>query len=159
LNEILTLHSSWNSPDGIIIAGQNVIIAKVSLITQGAAAQETIVYEGTYELGWSATELRLNKDVFAGVSAGAIIKFYYTSSGNTQIKFQDAAWSGIDISHDPHVSATENAILELPSSETSYGLTLTAPMLNTILTVDDDWGPTGLIFKGQQGTLSKITIK
>jgi hypothetical protein len=161
LNEILTLHSSWNSPDGIIIAGQNAIIAKVSLITQGAAvAPETVVYEGTYELGWGITELTLNKDVFEGVAAGAVMKFYYTSSGNAQIKFHDATWGTIDISHDPNVSATDNAVLELPSGETSYGITLTASMLNTILTVTDGWGsPAGLLFKGQEGTLSKITIK
>jgi hypothetical protein len=159
LNEILTLHSSWNSPDGIIIAGQNTIIAKISLITKGGGAAETTVYEGTYTLDWSGAELRLNKDVFAGASAGSTMTFYYTSSGEAQVKFQDANWTAIDVSADPNSDAGNAGIIKLPSTETSYGVTLTAAMLNSILTVDDGWSATGLIFKGQQGTISKITIK
>jgi hypothetical protein len=144
--------------NAIIMQGSDWIISKVSIITAGAPA-ETTIYEGPYELDWKGTELRLNKDIFAGLPAGSILTFYYVSSGNAQVKFQDANWGGINISSDPHASASDNAILELPASETSYGITLTAAMLNTILTVDDGRGPTGLIFKGQEGTINKITIK
>jgi hypothetical protein len=144
--------------NGIIMQGSDWAVSKVSIITAGAPV-ETTIYQGPYELSWSGVEIRLNKDIFTGLAAGSIMTFYYVSSGNTQVKFQDANWGGIDISSDPHASTSDNAVLELPASETSYGITLTAAMLNTILTVDDGWGPTGLIFKGQEGTINKITIK
>ncbi|KAA6299945.1 MAG: hypothetical protein EZS26_003915, partial [Candidatus Ordinivivax streblomastigis] len=157
LTRILTYVASWNNPAGLIIAGQNVIIAKISLIT--SASVETPVYEGSYELDWDATELRLNKDVFTGVSTGSTLTFYYVGSGDPQVKFQDANWTALDVSADANSDAGNAGIIKLPNAETSYGVTLTADMLNAILTVEDGWSTTGLIFKGQQGTISKITIK
>jgi hypothetical protein len=66
----------------------------------------------------------------------------------------DANWTKI-IFDDPNFTGES---LELPADGSSYEVTLTADILNTILTVTDGWSETAIVFKGQQVIISKITI-
>ncbi|KAA6300684.1 MAG: hypothetical protein EZS26_003172 [Candidatus Ordinivivax streblomastigis] len=160
LTRILTYVASWNNLAGTIIAGQNVIIAKITLITKGGGAAETTIYDDPIDLvGWG-NNFSILKKAFENVKAGSTMTVYYTPTGSdTQIKLNDDDWKVIELIGDPNFSS-QWGTLTLPGDATSYEITLTADVLTRILTYVASWNnPAGLIIAGQNVTISKITIK
>jgi hypothetical protein len=160
LNKIVDNVDNGNA---IIIQGSDWIITKITLITKVAAAPAEIVVDETpHTVGWSGEgeggAFRVNKDKFANLQAGNILKFYYNVAGdNPQLKIQDASWAAIAID-DPSYSE-QYGVLGVDPNASYYAWTVNAEIVNKIMTVvgyDND--PTALVIAGQSVVVTKITI-
>ncbi|MDR3251494.1 MAG: hypothetical protein LBT42_07540 [Tannerella sp.] len=154
LDKILAVDDGW-STTAIIIAGQNVIVSKISVIVKGTATETTLV-EGDTEFSWSMS-LRINKEHLSTAKAGSMLKFYFSSlSDNAQIKLQDANWATLTVDT-PEFDAQWGTITVPPGSD-AYEIPLTQALLDVILSVDDGWSTTAIIANGQNLTVSKVTL-
>jgi hypothetical protein len=155
LNTILTVEDGW-SQTAMMLTGAGAIVSKVSILV-GSAPEETVISEETVDFGNWANTLRLYKESFEGVRAGAILKLYYTASDNPQFALQDANWAKVAIPDDPNFDAQYGSV-SVPVDGTSYEIVLTQAILDVILTVDDGWSTTAIILGGQNMTISKVTL-
>jgi hypothetical protein len=156
------IYGEWSTtePAAIIIQGGDWIINKITIIT--SAPSETAVWQGNWTATWTGDDaLRVYKAdlTAAGLKAGKKLVFYYTSTGggDAQLKIQDANWGAIAVD-DPNYNSTYGT-LTVDAAATSYEWTMTADIVNTIMTTDDGWSDTGLVLMGQNCSLSKITVK
>jgi hypothetical protein len=156
LNKILSVDDGW-STTAIIIAGQQLVVSKIATVIKGAPA-ETVISEETVDFGSWANTLRINKESFEGVRAGTILKLYYTATAeNPQFALQDANWAKVDIPDDPNFDPQWGSV-NVPADGTTYEIVLTQAILDVILTVDDGWSTTAIIFGGQNMIVSKVTL-
>jgi hypothetical protein len=156
LHTILTVDDGW-SPSAILLTGSGAIISKVSIIT-GSEPEETVIMDTPVEFGSWANTIRIYKESLEGVRAGTIMKLYYTAGqGTPQIAMQDANWAKVAIPDDPNFDPQWGSIT-VPSDGTTYEIVLTQAILDVIMTVDDGWSTTAIVFGGQDMTVTKITL-
>ncbi|MDR1683178.1 MAG: IPT/TIG domain-containing protein [Candidatus Symbiothrix sp.] len=155
LNTILSVEDGW-STTAIIVGGQNVIISKVSTIVKGGL-KETVISNESVDLGSWTNSLRLYKESFDGVHAGAILKMYIITGENPQFALQDANWAKVAIPDDPNFDLEWGSV-SVPADATTYEVVLTQAILDVILTVDDGWSTTAIILGGQNMTINKVSI-
>jgi hypothetical protein len=142
---------------GIIIQGSDWIFTKITLTTPGGKT-ETVIMDTPVDFGAWANTIRISKESFGGVRAGAILKLYYTASGGTpQFALQDANWTKVAIPDDPNFDSQWGSVT-VPEDGTTYEIVLTQAILDIILTVDDGWSTTAIVLGGQNMTVSKITL-
>lgn len=109
---------------------------------------ENVIYDGPmFDLGnWDAGGLRLPRELFVGVPAGAEMIFSLSAPDGGQIQINDVNWSQI------------GDIFDVPAGASSYTVTLTQQMLDAAINLEDQWGQTGLVLNGQKAVISKIAI-
>jgi hypothetical protein len=149
LDHILSTDDGW-SETALVIQGQNLIISKVSIIV--TAPSETVIMDETRDLGsWTGEAdggaFRLYKSSFTDLSAGSILKFYFTVTGSGQLQINDANWA-----QQGDILAFEDA------SKTSYELEMTQEFLDHILSTNDGWSETALVVQGQNLIISKVSV-
>jgi len=122
----------------------------------GSGLVETVIWEGIWELQWGECP-RLNKEFFQGVPPGSLLKVYLvvTRDGGADLAFIDANWGKLFTDHpdsksDGTVGVTEGA--------TDVTITLTAEILQTILSVSDGWSQTALMLQGEGAIVSKVSV-
>ena len=122
----------------------------------GMGFTETVIWEGPWVLQWSDCP-RLNKDIFESIPAGSTLKVYLTvtNSGSADLAFIDANWGKINTGHPDSKGDFTVAVFE---GTTSIEIELTAEILHRILTTDDGWSQTGLMFQGDGAILAKASV-
>ncbi|MDR1527153.1 MAG: hypothetical protein LBS46_05730 [Dysgonamonadaceae bacterium] len=122
----------------------------------GSGIVETVIFEGLQELSWG-DPIRLNKEYFESVPAGSKMKVTLsTIASGASIAFSDANWAKITVDHpdfDPQWGT-----VSLPEGTTTVEVTLTADILNTILTVSDGWSQSAILLNGSGAVVSKVSI-
>lgn len=108
---------------------------------------EMAIYEGMFDLGnWDAGGLRLYKENFAGVPAGAKLVFHVSASAAAQIQLNDANWG-------------QFGMIDIAAGSTRAEYELSADNLNQILTTDDGWSTTAIVVNGHTAIISKVTVE
>ncbi|WP_340111743.1 IPT/TIG domain-containing protein [Maribellus mangrovi] len=150
LDNILN-NSPWG--DGLIIQGQDWIIAKVSIIT--TTASETVIFEGPKAINWGDAAIA-PISAFDGVNPGAILKIYFEQTENWgQAQINNGNWAVIpfdELGGDGYI--TTNTYDD--KSVTEQELVLTSAVLDNIRN-NAPWDD-GLIIQGQDWIITKITI-
>ncbi|MDR2806398.1 MAG: hypothetical protein LBB85_12335 [Dysgonamonadaceae bacterium] len=122
----------------------------------GSGIVETVIYEDLKELTWG-DPIRLNKEFFETVPAGSKLKVTLsTIAAGASIAFSDANWAKLAVDHpdfDPQWGT-----IPLPEGTTSLEVTLTADILNNILTVSDGWSQSAIMLTGSGAMISKVSI-
>src|SRR5690554_851869 len=154
LHTILTVSDGW-SQTGIMLNGNDVMVSKVSIIV-GTEPEEVPVLEGTHDLRWD-NPIRIYKEDLEGVRAGTVMKLYFTPGGSPSFAVQDANWGKVEFPDDPNYDSQWGSIT-IPEGEESYELVLTQAVLDVVMSVDDGWSTTAIIFGGQDMTVTKITL-
>ena len=112
---------------------------------------ENVIFSEVRDLGnWAGEDaggaFRLYKESFEGVPAGSKLVFHIASYAYTQIQVNDALWSQI-------------TMLTPEMTASTAELTLTAEILNQILTADDGWSSTAMVIQGEGTVVSKVHIE
>ncbi|WP_159519195.1 IPT/TIG domain-containing protein [Sunxiuqinia indica] len=144
------IRNNATSDNALIIQGSDWIIAKISIIV--TAPSETVIMDETRDLGtWTGEAdggaFRLYKASFADLTAGSILKFYFTVTGAGQLQLNDANWG-----QQGDILAFDDA------SQTSYEMELTQAFLDHILSTNDGWSETALVVQGQNLIISKVSV-
>lgn len=116
-----------------------------------ATHQERVISDALIDLTWTGDEgvnkLRVYKESFDGVPAGAKLVFHIAPAGaEPQIQVNDAKWVQIEM-------------LQPAATASTAEMVLTADVLNRILTTEDGWSTTALVIQGQQCVLNRITVE
>lgn len=107
----------------------------------------SVIYEGMFSLGnWDAGGLRLYKESFEGVPAGAKLVFYISATADAQIQLNDANWG-------------QFAMIDIPAGATTVEYELTADNLSQILGTDDGWSTTAIVINGHTAVINKIGLE
>lgn len=108
---------------------------------------ENVIYNEIFNLGnWDAGGLRLNKDAFRDIPAGAILVFHLTTEADAQIQLNDANWG-------------QFAMIDVPAGATRVEYELTAENLNQILTTEDGWSETAIVVNGHTAVINKVAVE
>lgn len=108
---------------------------------------EKVIFNEIFNLGnWDAGGLRLYKDAFAGVPAGAKLVFYLSAASDAQIQLNDANWG-------------QFAMVDVPAESTKAEYALTADNLSQIMSTSDGWSETAIVINGHTAVISKIAIE
>ncbi|MDR0412981.1 MAG: hypothetical protein LBH61_04170 [Dysgonamonadaceae bacterium] len=157
LNTILTVEDGW-SQTALMMTGANAIVSKVSIIVGSSATEEVVISEETVDFGAWENTLRLNKESFDGVRAGAILKMYITTTGDApQFALQDANWAKVAIPDDPNFDSQWGSVT-VPAGATSYEVVLTQDILDAILIPDDGWSTTAIVLGGTGMIVNKVSV-
>ncbi len=106
-----------------------------------------VIYEGMFSLGnWDAGGLRLNKDLFDSVPAGAKLVFYLSAAADAQIQLNDANWG-------------QFAMIDVPAGATTAEYELSGDNLSQILGTDDGWSETAIVINGHTAVINKIALE
>lgn len=106
-----------------------------------------VIYEGMFSLGnWDAGGLRLNKDLFDGVPAGAKLVFYLSAAADAQIQLNDANWG-------------QFAMIDVPAGATTAEYELSGDNLSKILGTSDGWSETAIVINGHTAVINKIGLE
>ena len=107
----------------------------------------SVIYEGMFSLGnWDAGGLRLYKESFEGVPAGAKLVFYLSATADAQIQLNDANWG-------------QFAMIDVPAGATAVEYELSADNLSQILGTDDGWSTTAIVINGHTAVINKIALE
>lgn len=108
---------------------------------------EKVIFNEVFSLGnWDAGGLRLYKDAFQGIPAGALLVFHVATDADAQIQLNDANWG-------------QFAMIDVPAGATRAEYALTAENLNQILTTADGWSETAIVVNGHTAVISKVTLE
>ncbi len=108
---------------------------------------ENVIYNDIFNLGnWDAGGLRLYKDAFKGVPAGAVLVFHLTTDADAQIQLNDANWG-------------QFAMIDIPAGSTRAEYVLTAENLDQILTTSDGWSETAIVINGHTAVINKVAVE
>lgn len=108
---------------------------------------ESVIHEGLFDLkNWDSGGLRLYKESFQGVPAGAKLVFYLSAAEDAQIQLNDAKWGDF-------------AYIDVPAGATTAEYELTADNLNRILTTADGWSETAIVINGKVAIINKIALE
>lgn len=106
------------------------------------------IWTGMVDLvGWGE-KIYLEKNLFEGVPAGAIMTFHLSAYQGIQIQINNANWNQLTMLEE------WNDWADL----TTMTLELTSDMLNNILTTDDGWSDNGMIIQGDGCVISAIDL-
>ncbi len=106
-----------------------------------------VIWEDIFNLGnWDGGGLRLYKEDFQGIPAGAKLVFYLTAAADAQIQLNNANWG-------------QFAIVDVPAGATTAEYVLSADDLTNILTTDDGWSTTAIVVNGHTAVISKIAVE
>jgi len=153
LEKILSVSDGW-SETALMLTGDGVMVSKISLIV-GEEAEETTLFEGSYDLVWSEG-LRIDKADLEEVRPGSVMKLYITASEGASFAVLDANWGYLVFPDDPNFDPEWNSI-SVEEGTDVYEIVLTAEHLETAMTVDDGWSNTAIMLTGDGITISKIT--
>lgn len=154
LNTILTVDDGW-SETGLMLTGEGVIVSSISIIS-GEAPQETVLFEGAYEMNWSEG-IRLYKEDLENVRPGTVLKLYFSADGDASFAVQDANWGKVELEGDPNYSAEWGSV-SVPDGVDSYEIVLSREILEKVLSEEDGWSTTAFILTGEGMTMEKITL-
>src|SRR5690625_8052727 len=91
-----------------MMTGDGVMVSKISLIV-GEEAEETTLFEGSYDLVWSEG-LRIDKADLEEVRPGSVMKLYITASEGASFAVLDANWGYLVFPDDPNFDPEWNSI-------------------------------------------------
>jgi hypothetical protein len=138
LNTIGTNYASWDSPVGLIIGGQNLIISKVTIVTKAKASE--VIHAGPTSVGsWGATQIGADK--FANAAVGNVIHVKTSNlEADAQGSFKNGGTWGEIASGTDYFDITGDFELEITSE------------ILEILKAN------GLIVSGQNYTIEEVSI-
>ena len=122
----------------------------------GAGLVETVIWEGLWPLQWGDCP-RLNKEFFQGVPAGSRLKVYLTVTreGGADLAFIDANWGKL---FTDHPDSKADGTVGVAEDATDVTITLTAELLQTVLSVSDGWSQTAIMLQGDGAIVSKVSV-
>lgn len=107
------------------------------------------IWSGMVDIAGWGEKIYLEKDLFDGVPAGALMTFRLSAYQGIQIQINNANWSQIMMLEEWNDWADMN----------SMTLELTADILNNILTTEDGWSNNAMIIQGDGCIISAIDIE
>ncbi len=127
----------------------------INVIASGIT--ETEIFTGPITITWNdGGRAQLPSSAFEALSAGAIMKFYFTQSENWgQLQINNGNWGGVPFSELGNSNYLNTDILN-DKSITSFELILTQDVLNNIIG-NSAYG-NGIIIQGSDFIMNKVTI-
>ena len=108
-----------------------------------------VIWSGMVDLvGWGE-KIYLDKDLFEGVPAGAIMTFHISAYSGFQIQLNNCNWTPFDTL----------AEWDTWADMTTISIELTAEILDNILTTDDGWSNYAMIIQGDGCIISQIDLE